>query len=141
MRTVNTVTLLGNVVRPPERRITTGGKPFVTFMLATQRETQKYGENKSIESEFHTVVAWGGLAGIAGNFCKKGALVYIEGSLKTRSWENGGGLKMFKTEIITNTIISLKSPRQKYEKNSENSSRLKIPDEEFFTATYDDFEK
>lgn len=135
MRTVNTVTLLGNVVRPPERRITAGGKSFVTFMMATQREVQKYGDKVS-ESEFHNVVAWGGLAGIAGNFCKKGSLIYVEGSLKTRSWNHESGSKMFKTEIIANNIISLKSPRSR---EHDTDISQKIPDEEFFTATHDDF--
>jgi len=135
MRTVNTVTLLGNVVRPPEKRITAGGKKFVTFMMATQREIQKYGD-KSSESEFHNVVAWGGLAGIAGSFCKKGSLVYIEGSLKTRSLNHESGSRMFKTEIIASNIISLRSPRPR---SDDTPISQKIPDEEFFNATAQDF--
>lgn len=135
MRTVNTVTLLGNVVRPPEKRITASGKVFVTFIVATQREVQRYG-NKTTESEFHNVLAWGGLAGIASNFCKKGALVYIEGSLKTRSWNHENGLKVFKTEIVANNIISLKSPRSSFPDFRVTQDQS---DEKFFTATYDDF--
>jgi len=135
MRTVNSVTLLGNVVRSPEKRITAGGKNFVTFMVATQREVQKYGD-KSSESEFHNVVAWGGLVGIAGNFCKKGSLVYIEGSLKTRSLNHENGSKIFKTEIIASNIISLRSPRSR---SDESIISQKIPDEEFFSATSQDF--
>ncbi len=136
MRTVNSVTLLGNVVRAPEKRITSAGKSFVTFMIVTQRETLKYGEQVS-ESEFHNIVAWGGLSSVAVNFCKKGALVYIEGSLKTRTLHDEKGGKTFKVEIVSSNIISLKSPR----KSHEEPYKKQIPaDEDFFTATQDDFE-
>jgi single-strand DNA-binding protein len=121
MRTVNTVTLLGNVAREPMARNTTGGKVFSTFVIATNREWGAGEEIKSIP-EFHNIVAWGKLSEIAEKFCTKGRLVYIEGYLKTRSWDHDSGAKIFRTEIVATNIIALNRSTTRAEEEGEDES-------------------
>lgn len=107
MRSVNKVILIGNLTRDPEMRETPSGQPVCTFGIATNREwVTKNNEHKS-SAEFHECVAWARLAEICGRYLKKGKLVYLEGYLKTRSWETPEGVKKFKTEIIVQDMIML----------------------------------
>ena len=107
MRSVNKVILIGNLTRDPELKTTTGGQSIVTFGLATNRQwTTSNGEKRS-SSEFCEIVAWARLAEICKDYLKKGMLVYVEGYLKTRSWENPDGTRRFKTEIVANDMIIL----------------------------------
>lgn len=101
---VNKVILLGNLGSDPEVRSTTSGKQVASFSLATsERYKDKYtGEAKSI-TDWHHVVAWGNLADIAGKYLKKGGKVYIEGKLKTRSFDSNG-TKKYITEILADNI-------------------------------------
>jgi single-strand DNA-binding protein len=148
MRTVNSVTLMGNIARAPEKRVTIGGKVFATFVIATHKESVKNGE-RSTNSEFHNIVAWGNLANIAENFCKQGGLVYLEGYLKTRSWNHENGAKIFRTEIVATNIISLNNNETEedpslYQKNSRDTKEKDDffdikEDESFFNASPDDF--
>jgi single-strand DNA-binding protein len=107
MRSVNKVILVGNLTRDPELKQTTGGQSIVTFGLATNREwVTKSAEKKSL-AEYHNIAAWGRLAEICQNFLKKGKLVYVEGYLKTRSWDSPEGVKIFRTEIVATDMIML----------------------------------
>lgn len=135
MRTVNSVILLGNVVKDPELKMTMSGKEFATFILATNRELPK-GSLQTSSSEFHSIVAWGPLARIASSFCVKGKLVYLEGYLKTRSWEGDGGKKLYRTEVITTNIIALSAADERA--SHSEIAELK-PENDFFSATEDDF--
>jgi single-strand DNA-binding protein len=112
MRSVNKVILVGNLTRDPELKQTTSGQSIVTFGLATNREWVVGTEKKSL-AEYHNIAAWGTLAEICGKYLKKGKLVYIEGYLKTRSWDSPEGVKIFRTEIIANDMIMLdKKPKE-----------------------------
>lgn len=107
MRTINKVILVGNLTRDAEIKETTGGQPIATFGLATNRAwVTREGEQNS-SAEFHECVAWGKLAEICGKFLTKGKLIYIEGYLKTRSWDNEDGTKKFRTEVVVNDMIML----------------------------------
>lgn len=106
MRSVNKVILIGNLTRDPELKQTTNGQSIVTFGLATNREWVVGNEKKSL-AEYHNIAAWGTLAEICGKFLKKGKLVYVEGYLKTRSWDSPEGVKIFRTEIVANDMIML----------------------------------
>lgn len=118
MRTVNTVILLGNIAREPVIRNTNVGKAFSTFVIATNREWGTGEETRSIP-EFHNIIAWGKLSDIADKFCNKGRLVYIEGYLKTRSWDHESGAKIFRTEVVATNIIALSRPNTKAEEGEE----------------------
>jgi single-strand DNA-binding protein len=96
---VNKVILIGRLGADPEIRYTPSGAEVATFRMATSESwTNKSGE-KEERTEWHRIVAWRGLAKICGEFLSKGKLVYIEGRLRTRSWEDRDGNKRTTTEI------------------------------------------
>lgn len=107
MRGVNRVTLIGNLGKDPDLQFLEGNIGVAKFPLATT-ETYKDRNGKLIsQTEWHTVVLWRGLAELAQKYLHKGSLVYIEGRLKTRSWEDKEGVKKFATEVIGDNLIML----------------------------------
>ncbi len=107
MRSINKVILVGNLTRDPEIKQTTGGQPIATFGIATNREWVTRDGQKHSSSEFHELVAWGKLAEICSQYLRKSKLIYVEGYLKTRSWDVPEGGKKFRTEIVVNDMIML----------------------------------
>jgi len=107
MRGVNRVILIGNLGKDPDMQFLEGNIAVAKFSLATT-ETFKDRSGKLIsQTEWHTVVLWRGLAELAQKYLHRGSLVYIEGRLKTRSWEDKEGNKKFATEIIGDNLIML----------------------------------
>ncbi len=112
MRSVNKVILIGNLTRDPEMRQTANGQMVTTFCIATNREWITKDSKKHSLTEYHDVVAWARLAEICSKYLKKSKLVYVEGYLKTRSWDTPEGVKKFRTEIVAQDMIMLeKRPR------------------------------
>lgn len=107
MRSVNKVILIGNLTRDPELRQTPSGQAVCTFSIATNREWVTRDGGKHTLTEYHDLVAWAKLAEICNNHLKKSKLVYVEGYLKTRSWESPEGIKKFQTEIVIQDLIIL----------------------------------
>ena len=107
MRSVNKVILIGNLTRDPVLKSTENGQPVCTFGIATNREWRtRTGEKKSLP-EFHNVVAWSKLADKCSKYLRKGKLVFVEGYLKTRVFDNEDGTKSFRTEIVIYDMIML----------------------------------
>jgi single-strand DNA-binding protein len=107
MRGVNRVMLIGNLGKDPDMQFLEGNIGVAKFSLATT-ETYKDRSGKLIsQTEWHTIVLWRGLAELAQKYLHKGSLVYIEGRLKTRSWEDKEGNKKFATEIVGDNLIML----------------------------------
>ena len=112
MRSINKVIVVGNVTRDPQMKTTPNGQAITTFGIATNRDwITKDGQDHS-SAEFHDVVAWARLAELCFQHLKKGKLVYIEGYLKTRSWEDEKGTKKFRTEIVIHDMIMLNRREQ-----------------------------
>lgn len=113
MRGVNRVTLIGNLGKDPEIQYHEGNIPESRFTLATT-ETFKDKNGKLIaQTEWHNIVLWRGLAELAQKYLHKSSLVYIEGRLKTKHWEDRGHNKRSMTEIIADNLIMLdKRPEQ-----------------------------
>jgi single-strand DNA-binding protein len=107
MRSVNKVILIGNLTRGPELKNTTSGQSIVTFGLATNRQWTTSSREKRSSAEFHECVAWAKLAEICQQHLHKGMLVYVEGYLKTRSWDLEDGTRRFRTEIVLQDMIIL----------------------------------
>lgn len=107
MKSVNRVTLLGNVTRDPELKSTGTGQSVCTFGLATNRVWKDANGEKQSLAEFHNLVAWGGLAEFTHGNVKKGKPLYVEGYLKTRSWDGPEGSKIFRTEIVIENVVLL----------------------------------
>ncbi len=97
---VNTVIIVGRVTADPQLRTTPNGQPVSSFSIATNRQWKDKNGAKQEEVEFHNVVVWGKQAEIAAQYLKKGALVFIEGRLKTRSWVDKQNVNHKTTEII-----------------------------------------
>lgn len=106
MKSVNTVTLLGNVTNVPERKALSGGQTVCTFGLATNRVWRSAKGEKQTLPEFHNLVAWGKLGDFCGEYVKKGKPLYVEGHLKTGHWE-ADGVKHARTEIIVDNLVLL----------------------------------
>lgn len=92
---------MGNVGRDPEVRNTPGGQSVASFTLATSRRWKDREGQKQEETEWHNVVVWGKQAEIAAQYITKGKQVYVQGRIKTRSWDDAkSGEKKYRTEII-----------------------------------------
>ena len=113
-RSLNKVTLIGNLGADPEVRSTAGGTRVATLSLATSRQwTSGTGERQE-KTEWHRVVLWNnkgsGLADVAEKYMKKGDKLYVEGRLEYRTWEDREGKTRYTTEIVAREVIML-SPR------------------------------
>jgi len=107
MRGVNKVMLIGNLGKDPEILYLEGNIPVSKFPLATT-ETYKDKMGKIIsQTEWHNIVLWRGLAELSQKYLHKSSLVYIEGRLKTRYWEDKDHNKKVVTEIIADNLIML----------------------------------
>jgi single-strand DNA-binding protein len=107
MASLNKVMVIGNLGADPEMRFAPSGSPVTTFRIASSRTfTTKDGEKKQ-ETEWFTVVTWDKLAENCNQFLSKGRKAYVEGRLKTRSWEDKEGVKRYATEIIASQVIFL----------------------------------
>lgn len=107
-KSVNKVTLLGNLGKDPEVKFTPQGTAVAKLALATnERYKDKDGQWQD-RTEWHNVVLWQRLAEIAGEYLKKGSKVYIEGKLQTRSWEDKQtNQKKYMTEVVANDLVLL----------------------------------
>lgn len=109
MRGINKVILVGNLGKDPELRKLDSGASLTRFPLATSDSyTDKEG-NKIDQTEWHNIVLWRGLADVADNYLKKGSKVYIEGKLKTRSYQDKDGNTKYTTEIVGDQMVMLDS--------------------------------
>lgn len=103
MAGLNKVMLIGNLGRDPETSVYEGNVKRVTFTLATSETYKDKNGNKVTQTEWHNIVCWRGLADIASQYLKKGMPVYIEGKIRTHSWEDNG-VKKYATDIIADTF-------------------------------------
>ena len=110
MASVNKVILIGNLGKDPEIRTTPQGTSLARFSVATTTTWKDASGAKQERTEWHDVVAWERLAQICGEFFHKGKMVYVEGSLQTRTWEDQNKQKRSKTEIKASNVVML-SPR------------------------------
>ena len=107
---VNKVILVGNLGRDPEMRALPSGQQVANFSLATSRRYKDRDGNRKDETEWHNIVVYGKQAEIAGQYLTKGKMVFVEGRIQTRSWDDKeSGKKQYKTEIICDNFQMLGS--------------------------------
>jgi single-strand DNA-binding protein len=107
-KSVNKVILIGNLGKDPEVKYTQGGMPVAKFSIATNERFKDKDGQWQDRTEWHNIVAFQRLAEIVGEYLKKGGKCYIEGSLRTSSWDDKEtGQKKYKTEIIANDLVLL----------------------------------
>lgn len=111
VRSLNKVTLIGNLTRDPELRYTPNGTAVCSFTVATNREWTVESGEKREEAEFTRIVSWNKLAELCSQLLSKGRKVYVEGRLQTRSWTSQDGQQRMATEVVINDMIVLDSRR------------------------------
>jgi single-strand DNA-binding protein len=107
MSYVNKVILIGRLGRDPELRYTADGTPVATFTMATTETRKNKDGTKSERTEWHRIVAWRKLGEVAGEYLKKGRLVYVEGSIQSREFEGRDGVKRKTYEIVASAMKML----------------------------------
>ena len=124
MASLNKVMIIGNLGADPEMRFTPGGDGVTSFRVACSHNySNKDGEKKQ-ETEWFSIVTWGKLAELCNQYLSKGKKIYVEGRLKTRSWEDKEGNKRYTTEVIANQVIFLDKMESREETESEASEEL-----------------
>ncbi len=104
---VNRVILVGRLGRDPEIRYTPGGQAVANFSVATDETFKDRNGERQKRTEWHRIVAWGKQAEIAQQYLKKGSLIYVEGRIQTRQWDDREGQKRTSFEIVANNFRML----------------------------------
>jgi len=120
MSGINKVILVGHLGKDPEIRHLEGGVAVASFPLATSETFNKDGR-KVEQTEWHNIVMWRGLADVAAKYLQKGKLVYIEGKIRTRSFEDKEGIKKYTTEIVAENFTML-GRKSDFEDNNQRAS-------------------
>ncbi len=107
MASINKVILIGNLGQDPELKYLQSGDAVCNFSIATTESWKDRDGNQQDRTEWHNIVAYKRLAEICGEYLKKGKPVYIEGKIRTRSWEDQNGVKRYTTEIIVDQMQML----------------------------------
>ena len=107
----NRVQLIGNLGQDPETKTLENGKKVTKFTLATNDDYKNGDGQKVSETIWHNIVAWNGLADIAGKYLKKGHQVAVEGRIVYRNYEDKKGVTKYITEIVLNEMMMLRSPK------------------------------
>jgi single-strand DNA-binding protein len=102
---LNRVLLLGNLGADPELRVTSGGQSVLKLRLATSETYLDKNRVRQERTEWHSVVVWGKRAEALGKFLTKGSRLFVEGGLRTSSYDNKEGVKVYRTEVVAQNII------------------------------------
>jgi single-strand DNA-binding protein len=106
---VNKAILVGRLGRDPETRYTAGGQAVCNFTLATDETYRDRAGERQKRTEWHRIVVWGKQAEIAQQYLRKGSLIFVEGRIQTRQWDDREGQKRTTVEIVANNFRMLGS--------------------------------
>ncbi len=120
MSGINKVILVGHLGKDPEIRYLEGNVSVASFPLATSESFNKDGR-KVEQTEWHNIVMWRGLADVAAKYLSKGKLVYIEGRLRTRTYEDKEGIRRYTTEVVAENFTLL-GRRSDFEPSNPNAA-------------------
>ena len=136
---VNKVILIGNLGKDPEVRHLESGVGVANFSLATSEtyKDRKTGERVS-QTEWHNIVLWRGLADVAEKYLKKGDKIYVEGKLRTRSWQDQQGNNRYTTEIIADNMTMLGKATERAAVETNPITTKPQPEENPATTTNND---
>ena len=124
---VNKVILIGNVGADPDVKYLEGGVAVARFSLATSEVYNNKNGERVTQTEWHNIVLWRNLAQIAEKYVKKGMMLYVEGRLRTRSWDDQNGVKRYTTEIYGDNFQMLSRKQDNGEK-PQDTSMTQAPD-------------
>ena len=137
MAGINKVILIGNLGKDPEVRTLESGAKVANFSLATTESYRNKNGERVDTTEWHNIVLWRGLADVAESYLKKGSQIYVEGRIRTRSWDDKDGNKRYTTEIQGDVMTMLGSrgqaeqtaPASNNQPNpAQNNTNLPAPD-------------
>ena|SRR5947209_7610569 len=132
MAGINKVIIVGNLGRDPEMRYTSSGTPVTSFSVAVSRRWSGQDGEQREETEWFNVVCWNKLAEISNQYLQKGKQVFIEGRLRTRSWDDQQtGEKKYRTEVIANEMQMLGQRGDQGDSGPGRSSDVPASDTEF----------
>ena len=137
MRGVNRVTLIGNLGKDPDLQYLEGNIAVAKFPLATTETFKDKNGNQVSQTEWHTVVLWRGLAELSQKYLHKGSLVFIEGRLRTRSWEDKDKIRRFSTEVVGDNLVML-DKRRDNNGDDNNSGDYSEPDMNYNSGDKED---
>lgn len=128
VRSLNKVMIIGSLGRDPEMRYTPSGRPVTSFSVVTSRSWRSAEGERREEQEWFNVVAWGNLAEICKTHLRKDRVVYVEGRLQTRGWEDDEGKRHYRTELVANEMIVLDDRRSNlelsYDENDDDEANF-----------------
>lgn len=131
-RTLNKVMLIGNVGKDPELKHTPSGIPVTSFRLATSEVWKDRDGSYKEHTDWHTIVAWRGLAEVIQKLVKKGSRIYVEGRIQSRSFDDKNKNKRRVVEILADNMLLLDGKKDK--SNNDNYN------DDYDTDNYDEFE-
>lgn len=123
-RTLNKVMLIGNVGRNPDLKYTPSGIPVTSFRLATSETWKDREGNVQEHTDWHTIVAWRGLAEVIHRLVKKGSRVYIEGRIQTRSFDDKTGNRRHVVEVLADNMLLLEARKLKDDDSFDDDRSL-----------------
>lgn len=125
MKGINKVTLIGNTGNEPEFKTLNDGTPVAKLTIATTESYRLKNGEVSTKTEWHPVIVWRSLAIFANQYIHKGSLVYVEGKLRHRQYEDKEGQKKYVTEIVAEQILLLdKKAKTQLDENENNADEL-----------------
>ena len=124
MIALNKVILVGNLGKDPEVRHLEGGVAVASFSLATSDSYKDKSGQRVEQTEWHNIVVWRGLAESAEKYLKKGMTIYIEGKLRTRSWDDKEGHKRYMTEIVGDTFTILSKKESTIQPDNDKGTNI-----------------
>tara|TARA_B100001173_G_scaffold239759_1_gene209545 strand:+ start:4077 stop:4505 length:429 start_codon:yes stop_codon:yes gene_type:complete len=133
---VNKVVLIGHLGGDPETRFTPSGAAVANFNLATNESWKDANGDIQDKTEWHRCVMFGKSAELAGNLLKKGQLVFTEGKLQTRNWEDKDGVKRYTTEVVCEMFTML--GRKMDNENNQSSGNFSSPEQSTDTKSDDE---
>ncbi len=136
---LNKVQLIGRLGRDPEMKYTASGDPIANFSVATSEFTRDRDGNRGERTEWHNISVFGKIAEVCNTYIRKGSLVYIEGSLNTRKWQDKNGQDRYTTSINARTVQFLDKKGENggfdndYQQNRSNAPRQQqaMPDDDY----------
>ncbi|MFN3196238.1 MAG: single-stranded DNA-binding protein [Chlorobiota bacterium] len=134
-RTLNKVMLIGNVGKQPELKETPGGVPVTSFRMATSESWKDRDGNLKEHTDWHTIVAWRGLAKVIDKLVTKGTRIYVEGRLQTRNYEDNDGNRRQVVEILADNMLVLED-----RKNGRSNGDDGIDYDDNFSESNNDFD-
>jgi len=127
MAGLNKVMLIGHLGRDPETTVFENNVKKAAFTLATSETYKNKAGNKVTQTEWHNIVCWRGLADVASQYLKKGMQIYVEGRIRTHSWEDNG-VKKYATDILADTFQMLGAKSANEGSNDSQNQSFATPD-------------